>query len=57
MYNEILNLYRDKIDDFFKNVTTYENQLQYDDFNANCFDKMFVNNNPDEPKKVKVLKD
>lgn len=57
MYNEILNLYREKIDDFFKNVPTYENQLQYDDFNVNCFDKMFINNNLNEPKKVKDLKD
>ena len=33
MYNEILDIYRDRIDDFFKNVPTFENQLTYDDFN------------------------
>lgn len=57
MYNEILSIYRDKIDDFFKNVPTFENQLKYSDFNDDCFDKMYQNNNPENPKAVKTLKE
>lgn len=57
MYKEILDIYREKIDDFFKNASTFENQLNYGDFNDNCFDKMYKNNNPNSPKKVKELKE
>lgn len=57
MYNEILDIYRDRIDDFFKNVPTFENQLTYDDFNDGCFDKMYKENNIEDPKKVKELKE
>ncbi|MDO5003439.1 MAG: hypothetical protein Q4E39_04340 [bacterium] len=57
MYNEILDIYRDRIDDFFKNVPTFENQLTYDDFNDECFDKMYKENNIEDPKKVKELKE
>ena len=57
MYNEILDIYRDRIDDFFKNVPTFENQLIYDDFNDECFDKMYKENNIENPKKVKELKE
>lgn len=57
MYNEILDIYRDRINDFFKNVPTFENQLTYDDFNVECFDKMYKENNIEDPKKVKELKE
>ena len=57
MYNEILDIYRVRIDDFFKNVPTFENQLTYDDFNDGCFDKMYKENNIEDPKKVKELKE
>lgn len=57
MYNEILDIYRDRIDDFFKNVPTFENQLTYGDFNDECFDKMYKENNIEDPKKVKELKE
>ena len=46
MYNEILSIYREEIDDFFKNVPTFENQLKYDAINGECFQKMYEENNP-----------
>lgn len=57
MYNEILSIYREKIDDFFKNVPTFENQLKYDTINGKCFQKMYEENNPKSPKTVKSLKE
>lgn len=57
MYEEILNLYNEKLTDFFKNVTIYENQLSYSNFNEDCFCKMFKENNNDYPLSVKELKE
>ena len=57
MYEDILKIYRNEIDDFFKNVPTFDNQLHYDNFNNLCFDKMYKNNNNDDPKRVKDLKE
>lgn len=57
MYKEILEIYKDKLDDFFKNVPTFENQLSYNEFNDECFNKMFKENNTDKPCTVKELKE
>ena len=57
MYEEILELYKDKLTDFFKNVPTFENQLLYSEFNKDCFDNMFKNNQNENPFPVKVLKE
>lgn len=57
MYEDILKTYRNEIDEFFKNVPTFDNQLHYDEFNALCFDKMYKNNINEDPKKVKKLKE
>ena len=57
MYKEIIELYKDKLDDFFKNVSTFDNQLDYNEFNDECLKKMFEENNSDNPFTVKELKE
>lgn len=57
MYKEIIELYKDKLDDFFKNVSTFDNQLDYNKFNDECLKKMFEENNSDNPFTVKELKE
>ena len=57
MYEDILKLYREKIDDFFKNVSVFENQLTYSQFNKKCFEEMFTKNDKKNPATVKDLKE
>ena len=54
-YEEILSLYGDEIKNFFKNVKTFNGQFEFNDFNKDCYDKMYKNNTYGTP--VKELKE
>ncbi|MGG0655545.1 hypothetical protein [Rummeliibacillus pycnus] len=57
LYEELLRESKPRIDDFFKNVTLFENQFTFDDFNKECVKKMYDEVSPeDEIKTVKQLK-
>ena len=44
IYEEILNIYGEKIKEFFKNVSTFPGQFELTDFNKECYEKMYLNN-------------
>lgn len=56
LYEQLLEYKKSEIEDFFKNVTLFENQFSYTDFNTECFEKMYCENNQDSIKTVKELK-
>lgn len=56
LYEELLSFSKNRLKDFFKNVTLFENQFEYSDFNQKCYDCMFLCNNQEKPKTVKELK-
>lgn len=56
LYEELLSFSKNRLKDFFKNVTLFENQFEYSDFNQKCYDCMFLYNNQEKPKTVKELK-
>lgn len=56
LYEELLSFSKNRLKDFFKNVTLFENQFEYSDFNKKCYDCMFLYNNQEKPKTVKELK-
>lgn len=55
-YEELLELGNERIFDFLKNYPLHESQFKYSEFNNECFQKMYVNNDPDNIKTVKELK-
>lgn len=57
MYEEILDIYGEKIESFFRNAPTFKNQLKYEAVNDKCFKAMYKNNSASSPKKVKELKE
>lgn len=56
LYEELLVFAQERIKEFFKNVTLFDNQFQFSEFNKKCYDSMFVSNEHDLPKTVKQLK-
>ncbi|WP_343287785.1 hypothetical protein [Turicibacter bilis] len=56
LYEQFLEYSRPKLDEYFKNANLFENQFQYDDFNAACMVEMFETNHQDSIKTVKELK-
>jgi len=57
LYEELIEYSQDKLDDFFKNVPTFEGQFRYNEFNDKCYKNMYLNNNQENIKKVKQLKE
>lgn len=55
-YEELLAMGSERIFDFLKNYPLYESQFKYTPFNAECYEKMYVNNSQDNIKAVKDLK-
>jgi hypothetical protein len=43
-YEEILKIYGNEIKEYFKNVSTFPGQFEFNDFNRNCYEKMYLNN-------------
>lgn len=56
LYEQLLEYKKDDIADFFKNVTLFENQFNYNDFNNQCFQHMYNTNIQENIKTVKDLK-
>lgn len=56
-YKKLLNSSKERLLDYLSNVKTFENQFCYDDFNDQCFEKMYSSNDPSNPKSVKELKE
>lgn len=56
LYEDLLIFSRDKIAEFFKNITLFDNQFGFNDFNKSCYDEMYEDNDPLSPKTVKELK-
>ena len=56
LYQELLEFAKPRIDDFFKNVTLFDNAFCWSDFNHSCFENMYMNNSYDELAKMKDLK-
>lgn len=56
LYEELLAFAKNRIEKFFKNVTLFENQFNFTEFNQNCYTFMYTTNNNDCPKTVKELK-
>lgn len=57
LYQELLDFSKKRLDEFFSNVTIFENQFTWSDFNAVCFAQMYRDNSPDAPVSVKELKE
>lgn len=56
-YEELLSMEHDRIIDFFKDAKLYESQFKYSEFNAECYDAMYLYNSQDNIKTVKALKE
>lgn len=56
LYEELLCSCKERFDEFFKNVTIFENQFQWSDFNQRCYDLMYEQNSYDTFASVKELK-
>lgn len=57
LYEELLASCRCRFDEFFSNVTLFENQFRWSDFNQQCYDAMYINNTYDNVASVKKLKE
>lgn len=47
MYEELLRFSRPRLDEFFRNVTIFENQFCWDEYNEQCYDYFYTNNSYD----------
>lgn len=56
-YEELLAMGQERIFEFFKNVKLHDSQFKYTEFNAECYDAMYLNNSQDSIKTVKDLKE
>ncbi|MCH5165008.1 MAG: hypothetical protein J1G01_01235 [Clostridiales bacterium] len=56
LYDELLIFSKDKIAEFFKNVTLFDNQFNFTEFHKICYENMYAVNNSDCPSTVKELK-
>ena len=56
LYKDLLEFSKTKIDDFFKNVSLFDNQFDFNGFHAKCYSSMYENNSQDCSKTVKELK-
>lgn len=56
LYEELLDSCRQRFKDFFKDVTIFENQFNWSNFNLSCYNHMYLNNSYSEIATVKALK-
>ena len=56
LYEEFLEFAKPKLDDFFKNVTLFDNQFKFNEFNEKCYKLMYDENTYEDFKTVKQLK-
>lgn len=56
-YEELLNYSKDRFDEFFKNISIFENQFGFSEFNQQCYREMYEDNSYDSIKTVKELKE
>lgn len=56
-YEELLNMGQSRIFDFFKNVKLHESQFKYTKVNDECYSAMYLNNDKNQIKTVKELKE
>ncbi|MGU8265407.1 hypothetical protein [Clostridium perfringens] len=57
LYEDFLNYSRPKIDDYFKNISLFDNQFKFTNFNEECLQQMFIENTQNSIKTVKELKE
>ena len=57
LYEELLDSCRERFYEFFKNVSIFENQFSWSDFNLHCYDSMYLNNSYSDIATVKSLKE
>lgn len=57
LYEELLEESKKSFDDFFKNVTTFENQFTWSKFNEHCYKLMYKKNSYEELATVKGMKE
>lgn len=57
LYEELLASCKERFDVFFANVPVFENQFTWSDFNAKCYDAMYVNNTYENIAEVKNIKE
>ena len=57
LYEELLASSKPRFDEFFKNVTTFENQFTWSDFNQQCYDCFYTNNSYDNLATVRGTKE
>lgn len=56
-YQELLAYKKNEINEYFKNAKMFENQFQFNNFNQQCINKMYIENNQENIKSVKQLKE
>ncbi len=56
LYQELLDLCRDRLMAFFSNVKPFENWFTWSDYNRNCYELMYENNSPQAIASVSDLK-
>lgn len=57
LYEELLEFSKERIEDFFKNISLFDGQFEYNSFNDECYKNMYLNNNQSSIKTVKDLKE
>lgn len=57
LYEELLEQSKDRFEDFFKNVTTFENQFCWSEFHADCYKHMYEENSYRELATVRGMKE
>lgn len=57
IYKEFLEFSKPKIDEYFKNVSLFDNQFTFSEFNSQCMKEMYTTNFQDSIKTVKELKE
>ncbi|MGZ4865074.1 MAG: hypothetical protein ACXV5H_08570 [Halobacteriota archaeon] len=57
LYKKLLQRSRDRLLGYVANARIFENQFDYDNFNDQCFEKMWLQNDLENPKSVKTLKE
>ena len=56
LYKELIEFARPRLEDFFKNVKTFDNQFRYDDSSEKYYNFMYAQNSYDNIRTVKELK-
>ncbi len=57
LYRELLDFSKERLDDFFANISLFENQFKWSDYNEKLYNYMFIENTYEDFKTVKKLKE